>query len=427
MAIQVFLSNNEPLYWEKLNTTATSSIKPLNIEADEYFDPNTFKELIHSFSKGFIPFPTNSSLLFDQIHNETLRLLLDKKLIAIIGSSGSTAQPKLVPIQERQIIASISSAPTNLLPQKGEQWLLCLPIVHMGGLAVLLRSFFNGNDVVVSRSMATMDIAKALFNYPKISTLSLVPTQLYNLLEDGIKQKNGLINRLRRCRSILLGGGPAGEQLRHLVHQYALPVIYSYGSSETFGQIFAISATEIQPESIHQNIVGKINAPNEFKITDDQQLLIKGPQLIDCYLSNHQLNKDADGWYYTGDIAQLDEHQNIEILMRRTDLIISGGKNISPLEVEASISKLFEHRGITNSLAAVGVKDKKWGEIIGLVVEMQLLQSLGISKDTFEKACISIPKSIQPRTFKYVQKLPRTAIGKIQRQQLKLQWEANSN
>jgi len=417
-----------------LNVNRKNELLPILLDSNNPLHTNGLKEVIEALNLGYIPVILGNQIAADSWE----KLLLSKpfsavdftNLIAIIATSGTTGEPKWVPIAKQQIVSSIEGSPSHLLPDKAKAWLLSLPIHHTGGLAVLLRSAIRGNDVVVASSMKVKDVCKSLQNYASIQTLSLVPKQLNELISSG----NDSLDLLRNKR-VLLGGGPVSVELRKQIQQLELSVFYSYGMSETFGHIFAINALDLDLTEVAQNIAGKISKNNAFAINEKQHLLVKGSQVFGGYLGSSKVaNSSQESWFSTGDIAQVNEYGNLEILMRRTDLIVSGGKNIRPQEVEQLITEKL-HLPI-ESFVVVGVKDEEWGEIVGLCIEEDPLLQFNkkmlanyeqkqTNLSALETAILhdeltnNIPKNVVPRVIKVIKQLPRTDIGKIKRAEIK--------
>lgn len=410
-----------------LATKRKNKVVPIKLSAKEPLAIDGIKKVINALNSGLTPVIIGN----DQASNTWNKIESLAKIpidcIAIIATSGTSGEPKWVPISLPQLQTSVSGSPANLLPDKNNAWLLSLPIHHTGGLAVLLRSALNGNDVVVSEGISTSDITACLKNFPQIQTLSLVPKQLSEIIKS-----NEELDRTLKYKHILLGGGPVSVELRQKIHHSKLSVFYSYGMSETFGQLFSVNAKDLNAAEIEQNLAGKISANNEFHIDENQHLLVKGPQVFTGYLSNEE-NKDLTqkAWFDTGDLARINDFGNLEILMRRTDLIVSGGKNIRPQEVEQLIANTLNLR--IENYVVVGVEDSEWGEIVGLCIEEKALFELFPEENTNIDSGKTIqlqqrlqailleklPKNLTPRRVKSLKNLPRTDIGKIKRAEIK--------
>lgn len=387
----------------------------LTFEPSQPLNSSAIQRLIHSWSAAKCPFcleqqPDDPAI----IQNPSIT----RHTLAVIRSSGTTAKAKWIPINRAQVEASVLANSRNqqLLPEPDRAWLLSLPLTHTGGLAVLLRSACHGNKVVVAKSPKVEHIAQSLLKHGSfIQTLSLVPTQLKRLLE-----RQELILHLKAKKAILLGGGPVSEALRVKIHALQLPVIYSYGMSESFGQLFSIPAAELALNELNANIVGHINHGQAFRIDEDGQILVRGPQLFEGYLRHEGINRNAkqvDGWFATGDIGQLNQKHQLEILMRRTDLIVSGGENLSPAEIEAKLAHLT---GIEQEhFAVVGLPDEEWGEIACLCIEQSALSPSHSMRSIQEAIQQLQPTHLRPKRIQWLDSFPRTSLGKIMRFKLK--------
>lgn len=410
-----------------LATKRKNELLPIKLAAQEPLATDGIKRVIEALNSGLTPVILGNENALNSWSKLKTIANIPADCVAIIATSGTSGEPKWVPISLQQLQTSVSGSPSNLLPTKDKAWLLSLPIHHTGGLAVLLRSALNGNDVVVSEGMSTSDISVCLKKIHQIQTLSLVPKQLSEFLRS--TEELGL---LLTNKQILLGGGPVSVELRQKIHQAKLSVFYSYGMSETFGQLFSVNAKDLNAAEIEQNLAGKISADNEFLIDENQHLLVKGPQIFTGYLSDEECNDlSQKAWFDTGDLAQINEYGNLEILMRRTDLIVSGGKNIRPQEVEQFIADSLKLS--LDSFVVVGVEDPEWGEIIGLCIEEAALAELlpEITTNTNSDALVQIqqrlqeflleklPKNLAPRKITFLTDLPRTDIGKIKRAEIK--------
>ncbi|EAD8077733.1 2-succinylbenzoate-CoA ligase, partial [Listeria monocytogenes] len=159
---------------------------------------------------------------------------------------------------------------------------------------------------------------------------------------------------------------------------------------------------------------GKALFPAEVKIADDGEILLKGPSITPGYLHNKKATEASfvDGWFKTGDIGYLDEEGFLFVLERRSDLIISGGENIYPTEIEHVIS---EYEGV-KEVAVVGKTDDKWGSVpVAFIVVAETFD-----EDELRRICQTNLASYKiPKQITIVENLPKTASGKIQRNKLK--------
>jgi len=227
-------------------------------------------------------------------------------------------------------------------------------------------------------------------------------------------------------KGILLGGGPIDSSLVSEATGRGIPVINSYGMTETCAQI---TSHRIGPETAaaKRDSVGKVFTPNQIQIRSengevlesDQTGLIwlKGPQVFDGYIeaSLNEHHFDPDGWFNTGDYGYMDRKGYVYISMRRTDQIVSGGKNINPHEIEQLLLEWSQIKEV----AVVGIPDTEWGEqAIAVVIpaDSDHFPTYEALKRYLESRVESykIPKSIAVRD-----QLPKTPVGKIKRIELK--------
>jgi O-succinylbenzoic acid--CoA ligase len=334
-------------------------------------------------------------------------------------TSGTSGTPKVVPLKRRQILFAAENSKKNLKPRRNRFWLLCMPLHHVGGISVILRSLLYGSAIF---RMDTFDINKVsqyLSNDHRFEAASFVPTMLKRLL---VKPELQIHDDFQ---AILLGGGPIDKALVEECFERGVPIIASYGMTESCAQIAANPLMTIGDLSRPKESVGKLFSPNKIEIrnSDNQavkpdrsgQIWLKGPQVFDGYLEeNADSSFDDEGWFNTGDYGHLNKNSELFIEARRTDLIISGGENISPREVEEALQELDD----ILEAAVVGLPDEEWGQKVVAVIVLQD----GLSLDTEV-----VKEQLQPRlqSFKIpkevisTEQIPRTQTGKIQRNKIK--------
>jgi O-succinylbenzoic acid--CoA ligase len=268
----------------------------------------------------------------------------------------------------------------------------------------------------------------------------MVPTQLHQLLNQ-YSGKQGDVMAHEQFQAILLGGGPSDAPLIEAARARKLPVMKSYGMTETCAQIFATPADELfsAPAESSGKLLGSPEQGYEAQIRPDESssaeisktdqtglLWLRGPQVIQP--SSILLPKDApdagevqkhfddDGWFCTGDYAQLDPNGYLYIEMRRSDLIVSGGKNINPREVEQAIRRAFPE---LLDIAVIGQPDDYWGQRpVAFLVKPDNAPEYSAEAFT-EKLRSELPAYMIPREQHYLPEIPRTALGKLKRAELK--------
>ncbi len=315
---------------------------------------------------------------------EPVPLRLDA-IAAVMHTSGTTAAPRRVPLSYGNWLASALGSAVALGLDPGERWLCPMPLVHVGGLSIVIRSAIYGTAAVLSERFDVADVLDALMDRARAITLvSLVPTMLSRLLEAGLREPPTL-------RGALLGGGPIPPPLLSRAAEAGVPVAPTYGMTEACSQI----ATHGWP------LPGV-----ELELSDEGELLVRGPTVAEAALS-------ADGWLHTGDLAMIDGRGRLTITGRHAETIISGGENVAPAEVEAV---LLAHPAVVD--AAVGARpDSEWGEAV--VATVVLRDGPSVGAEELRSFCAErLARFKVPKEIGFAHELPRTESGKLLRREL---------
>jgi o-succinylbenzoate---CoA ligase len=363
---------------------------------DKALSPNLHKKdfEIIELSKIAIIDSEVKSISFPALDNEAV----------VIFTSGSTGKAKAVVHTFISLINSIENGNQIFNHPEKDSWLASLPFYHIGGFQILCRSLFSGCSIILPQSLQTEDLAESIMGFNP-THLSLVSTQLERLVYQKVKPSESL-------KVSLIGGGFVDDELMYEADELGWKPIRVYGSSETASFVTAISAKEIKtkPQS-----VGKALKNVEIKISDDSEIQIKSNSLFKKYLDDDKETSSnlINGFYHTGDLGFVDDDGYLFIEARRTDLIVTGGENVSPIEVEKA---LLQIPGIQD--ACVFAKPSKtWGQIIAcaIVVENASLNEKMIRENLKQKLTgYKIPKQ-----FFFVDKLPRTSLGKLERDKIR--------
>lgn len=343
-----------------------------------------------------------------------------EKRFGYFFTSGSTGRPKVVPLKRRQILFATSASAINFQPAPNRYWLLCLPLNHVGGISIILRSILYGSAIFRMDRFDEHQIRNFLSENRLFQIASLVPTMLLRLLDDPLFQLH------LDFKAMLLGGGPVPQNLIERALERGIPIVSSYGMTETCAQIAANPM--LQPRGIYtpKKSVGTIFKPNEVQIREPEsgsvmpanehgEIWLRGPQVIDEYLSPELTERsfDADGWFNTRDVGHMNRKEQIFLTNRRTDRIITGGENVDPVEVEAVLDRLPE---IKRS-AILGIEDSEWGQKVVAFIEATSKKNIDTEKITVhlrkELSGYKIPKEIY-----VIDEIPVTSLGKIQRHRL---------
>ncbi len=311
----------------------------------------------------------------------------------IISTSGSEGRPRAVLLGKAQLDAAAGAANQRLHLGPGDRWLNCLPLYHIGGQAILWRCARAAACVVLHDGFVAEILASDLQTH-RITHLSLVPAMLSRLLELGVQPPASL-------RAALIGGAALSRPLYDKAMAAGWPLYPSYGMSETAAQLASHAPAD---GPWHEGLVGQPMDGHEIRITDSGCIAVRGPQVMQGYLQGGGV--DAEGWLTTGDLGQLDATGRLTITGRADDMLISGGRNIHPLEVESCLAACPGVRDV----AVTGLPDPVWGDlIVALVVG-------NVQPDhVLEHARRHLPGAAVPRRLRFVEQLPRNAAGKLQR------------
>jgi O-succinylbenzoic acid--CoA ligase len=345
--------------------------------------------------------------------------LEDERIFGYFFTSGTTSKPKIVPLKRRQIKSAARASATNFKPDPNHFWLLCLPLNHIGGISIILRSLIYGSSIYRMSEFHEEMIKEFLGENHRFQAASLVPTMLKRLLNDP------LFTTHREFKSILLGGGPISEELLRTSAERGIPIVSSYGMTETCAQIIANPL--LAPSGMYTPLksVGKPFPPNEMQIRDDDgrvlgknqsgALWLCGPQVFDGYYDSNENDDrfDEDGWFNTGDYGHLNGFGHLFIESRRTDLIVTGGENVNPNEVEQAMLRL----PTIKEAIVIGLPDEEWGQKVTAVVTLKNGKTPNIS-EIREQLKESLTDYKIPKELKIVQDFPKTPTGKIKRWEL---------
>ncbi|SHE44591.1 2-succinylbenzoyl-CoA synthetase [Fodinibius roseus] len=332
-------------------------------------------------------------------------------------TSGTTGVPKIVPLKRRQMLFSARGSAKNLQPGRNHLWLLSLPLHHIGGVSVILRSLLYGSGIYRTDGFDIARTVELLQRDSRLAAASLVPTMLNRLMDRTDFSVHD------DFQAILLGGGPIAPSLVDQCFNRGIPIISSYGMTESCAQIAANPLMRVGDLSRPRKSVGRVFDPNSIEIrnqegesvTDGESGLIwlRGPQLFDGYL-NRENNFDDDNWFNTGDFGHLNEQNELFIESRRTDLIISGGENISPAEIEQALKNNFDIR----DAAVVGIPDKEWGQRVVAIVTTE--DDRPIDRNHIQAKLKEVLQSFKiPKEIIKTDFIPRTKTGKIKRDKVK--------
>ncbi len=350
----------------------------------------------------------------DAVAKETLKLSHDADaVLAIIYTSGTTGRPKGVKLTVGNFWWSAIGSALNLGTDPGDRWLACLPLFHIGGLSILIRSAIYGIGAVVHERFDPLEVNAAI-DEGGVSIISLVAVMLERTLD---ARGDRPFPATLRC--ILLGGGPASAALVERCANAGAPAVQTYGLTETCSQVATIAPGEAHRKP---GSVGKALYPNELSILTDEadsvgEILVRGPVVMAGYAGmGEETNRIlVDGWLHTGDVGRLDDEGYLYVIDRRDDLIVTGGENVYPAEVEVVLAA---HPAI-DEVAVIGIPDPEWGQRVIAIAHVTGEQPDAETLDAYCRQRLAGYKV--PSEFRFTpEPLPRTASGKLRRSDLKM-------
>ena len=335
--------------------------------------------------------------------------------LAMVHTSGTTGQAKGAILSVSNFFYSALGATMRLGHVPQDRWLCVMPLWHVGGLALLTRALLQGAPVVLQPEFDPDAVLHAL-EHEAVSLVSLVPTMLHRLL---VRRPGKWPDSLRL---ILLGGAAASPDLQRRSAEINLPVAPTWGLTETTSQVATLlpAAAQAKPGSVGRPLLfNQLRVVNQSceTLPHDQigELLVSGPTVMRGYWCDEGATARAINVpeLHTGDLGYLDEVGDLFIVQRRSDLIISGGENVYPAEVERV---LCSHAAV-QSAVVLGIVDAEWGQQVSAVVQLQ--PGGNTSREALQTYCRKRLAGYKlPRVIRFVSKLPRTASGKVRRSEL---------
>ena len=335
--------------------------------------------------------------IFDWIVN-------DNDIAAIMNTSATTGQFKSVPLRWSQIKAHVQASQEVLGRSEQDNWLMVLPLFHVSGLSILMRSLYNGTAMTIMESYDEEQVLQYIHD-GHINMMSLVPTILKKL-EPRITH--------HQLRVILLGGEFIPRPLVDACVEKQLPIYKTYGMTETFSQSVTM------PVLLNLNKLDSVGKPlpgmTVHIVNPDVdgvgEIHLNGPMVMRGYINREPIHGD----FNTDDMGYVDEDGFLYILNRRTDLIISGGENIYPKEIEDTV---YAMQGV-KECAVIPVADTKWGQVPALFVAFDDIDALGTDLKMIVRDYISskLAKYKVPKYITIMDALPRNGTGKIMRKSL---------
>ncbi|MCW3024725.1 MAG: 2-succinylbenzoate--CoA ligase [Solirubrobacterales bacterium] len=316
---------------------------------------------------------------------------------AVIHTSGTTASPRQVELTYGNFLWSAIGSAVALGLDPRERWLCALPLSHIGGLSILVRSTIYATTAVVHERFE-VDRVLAALREQEVTVVSLVATTLARLLDAGLSSPPAL-----RCA--LTGGGPVPGELVGRARAAGVPVALTYGLTETCSQV---TTTPLAAPDGERPTAGPSLFCTRVAIAGDGEILVQGPTVAPGAPS-------PDGWLHTGDLGSLDPAGRLLVDGRKADTIVSGGENVAPAEVEA----VLEAHPQVLEAAVIGRADAQWGEVVTAIVVTRPGTALDSEALRAHCAMSLAPYKLPKHIVLVAEPLPRTHSGKLLRRALR--------
>lgn len=337
----------------------------------------------------------------------------------LCGTGGTTGTPKAAMLTYRSMTANAVNTVSSFELHSKDVTILNAPLFHTGGLNVFTAPLvLAGGTSIVCRSFDPEEVL-GLTATKGVSIFFGVPTMFLGLSQTSEFAK-GALTALRICIS---GGAPCPEPIFHAYWNHGIGLKTGYGLTEAGPNNFWLPAEDVQRK------VGSVGAPLFFvdmRIVDEKrnevgfgevgELELRGPHVFSGYWNAPHATAQVlvDGWLRTGDLARRDEEGHVYISGRSKDLIISGGENVYPPEIEAV---LMAHPDVAEA-AVIGAPHPKWGQVPCAIVVLRSSAKTDVEEALRTFCRERLAKYKVPATFEIVGALPRTGAGKIDKKRL---------
>jgi o-succinylbenzoate---CoA ligase len=303
----------------------------------------------------------------------------------VVFTSGSTGPPKGVRLSLLNLQAAASASAAHLGHDQDDDWLLAMPLHHVGGISIVVRQAYTGGSVTMLPRFDPAEVANVMRG--RVTMVSVVPTMLSRLLDHG--PFSGL-------RAVLVGGGPIPSGLLERAVETGMPVLPTYGMTETFGQVATLRPDAPLAYEAHP-LPGV-----EVRVEPDGRIALQSPQISPGYVEEADR---PDSWFVTNDLGELGDGGALRVLGRADTMVVTGGENVSPESVEAVVR---QHPRVEDAVV-VGVPDTEWGQMLVCLHQ-------GGPDDLRDWVAQRLPGFMVPKRWIRVDSLPVTSIGKPDRE-----------
>lgn len=320
----------------------------------------------------------------------------------IVATSGSSARPGAVMLTADNLRAAAQAAAARTPLRRGDRWLGCLPLFHIGGFSILVRCTLADAEAVLQRGFDAERVWHTL-HAQRITHLSLVPTMLARLLQLTDEPPPP------HLRHVLVGGAALSGELAERAVRRGWPLQPTYGMSETASQVATLERLVLPWPP---GLVGEPLPGIEVQRQDDGRLRIRGPMVMAGYANpaRHRGDGLQDGWFVSNDLAEITPQGELVITGRADAVIVSGGSKVQPAWVEEALARC---PGV-DAVAVAGRPDATWGEIVTAVYSGAISPA-----DLLSWCRLNLGGALRPRAVLRVAALPLLSNGKPDRRALR--------
>lgn len=327
-------------------------------------------------------------------------------IAALLATSGTSGEPKLVRLSRRAFVASARASAEHLGFEPNDRWLLCLPFAHVGGLSILTRCLVSGRSVVAHSGFEPELILERIESQA-VTLLSVVPAMLGPLLS---ADSRGVLARLRM---LLVGGSACSEELRREAGARGIRLSTTYGLTEACSQV-----TTQRAALTHDPTTLDSGCPLpgvEVRIVGGV-IELRGPVLMSGYLGEPELPRGS--FFTTRDLGELDAAGRLIVSGRVDDVVITGGEKVHPAQVEAVLSAV---PGVSAALV-FGASEPRFGQsVAALLVLDRGSDAAVVLARARESVAAALAAHARPRSVACVEALPLNALGKPDRRRARLE------
>ncbi|MEE9432117.1 MAG: class I adenylate-forming enzyme family protein [Melioribacteraceae bacterium] len=402
---------------------------PLNLK----LNPIEIEKLVlHSKSKILLNINNavdTSKILFQNISSITLddftnhqasfqeEVFNINNIALMMYSSGSTGTPKCVQLAFNNLFESAKSLQNLISEATNDVWLASLPFYHIGGFSIITRSLLWGCTIAFTKSFCIEEMINSFTKY-KPTYFSIVPTMLKKMLDQNVKP-------WKELKNIFIGGGPLNRNDIMKAVDLGFPLIGVYGSTETTSMVTAVMGKELFVQS---GCAGRPLPGNTIEIVDNERITLEKMKIGEigeivisskCVASsyfNYSVTSDSkilNQKFYSNDLGYFDENDNLFLVGRKDDMIISGGENFNLNEIESYTKSLSN----ISDCITIKTKDEKWGESYVLFITLNE-KSKKVEERILDSLKNKFPNFKQPKSINFVDDLLRNELGKIDKKRL---------